>query len=241
MRIRIVRPAGSMFYPDSDRELRELAKEWQALTSPGNEIDIVRVAKGVSTVECDYDVEIAAPFVIQEIERAEKLGFDAVMIYCMADPGLRGAREGTRMPVVGMGQACFLTALALGDRFSIVSHGNIDDGHYRRILRKYGLDNHLASVRCIGLRVHELRDDIVALKKAFLRAATEAVEKDGAEVIVPGCGRIYGIMEEVQQALGVPVLDPLATGIRFTEMVVALGFSHSKKAYMDPPSKEREI
>jgi len=241
MRIRIVRPAGRIFYPDSDKELRELAKEWQALASPGTEIDIVRVAKGVATIESDYDVEMATPFVIQEVERAEKDGFDAVMIYCMSDPGLQGAREATRMAVVGMGQACYLTALALGDRFSIVSPGGVDDGHHRRILRKYGLADHLASVRYIGLRVRELRKDLRILKEAFQRAAAEAVEKDGAQVIIPGCGRIYGITDEVQRELGVPVLDPLATGIRFTEMVVALGLSHSKRAFMSPPATQREI
>jgi len=240
MRIRIIRPTGSVFFQDGN-EPRERAREWKALASPDTELDIVRVDKGVETIESDYDVGMATPWIIREVERAEQAGFDAAVILCMGDPGLQGAREGTHMPVIGAGQACYLTALALGDRFSIIAIGNADSGFYRRCLRKYGLEQHLASVRCLGFRVHELRNDLEALARAFRHAAAVAVEQDGAEVIIPGCTNMYGITEEAQAALGVPVLDPVATVIKFAEMLVALGVSHSKRAFPNPLPKRRLV
>jgi Asp/Glu/hydantoin racemase len=41
--------------------------------------------------------------------------------------------------------------------------------------------------------------------------------------------------------LGVPVIDPLAAAMSFTEMLVRLGLSHSKKAYMTPSPKRIKI
>ena len=240
MKIRIVRPTGRLFYQEDESERRALGREWGSLASPGTQLDLVRVARGVETIESDYDVELATPWVIQEVQRAEELGFDAAIILCMADPGLQGAREATRIPVVGVAQACYLTALALGHRFSILATGDVDNGLYQRCLRKYGLSEHLASVRCLGLQVHELRDDLSALKEAVLRVGAAARDKDGAEVIIPGCTRIYGVAAEAQAVLGVPVLDPVATGIRQAEMLVALGLAHSKRAFVRPLPKRRD-
>ncbi len=241
MRIRVIRPTGQVFFPDDENEPRERAREWEALASPGTELDPVHVAKGVSSLESDYDVQMATPWIIREAERAEHEGFDAALILCMADPGLQGAREATHMPVVGVAQACYLTALALGDRFSIIAIGDADNGFYRRCLRRYGLEAHLASVRCLGLRAHELRQDLDALKEAFIRTARVAVEQDGAEVIIPGCTNIYGLAPQMQAALGVPVLDPVATGLRYAELLVGMGLAHSKRAFMSPLPKQRQI
>ena len=46
---------------------------------------------------------------------------------------------------------------------------------------------------------------------------------------------------EIEKELGVPVIDPWAAAIRFAEMLVSLGLSHSKIAYMPPPPKRREV
>jgi allantoin racemase len=103
------------------------------------------------------------------------------------------------------------------------------------------LIGHLASVRELGIPVVELRNDLGALKEAFLEQARNAVESDGADVIVPGCGRIYGLSGEFSAELGVPVLDPLATSVGYAEMLIKLALTCSKKAYPDPPLKRREI
>jgi Asp/Glu/hydantoin racemase len=50
-----------------------------------------------------------------------------------------------------------------------------------------------------------------------------------------------GINKELETELGVPVLDPDATAIRFTEMLVHLGQAHSKKAYPFPTPKPMRL
>ena len=60
-------------------------------------------------------------------------------------------------------------------------------------------------------------------------------------LIVPGCGEIYGIAQELSKELGVPVLDPRATVLKFAEILIEMSLSHSKKTYPTPPEKRREI
>ena len=49
----------------------------------------------------------------------------------------------------------------------------------------------------------------------------------GAEALV-GCGATTGLAPQVSQALGIPVLDPGRTAVKFAEMLVDLGLSHSE-------------
>jgi allantoin racemase len=48
-----------------------------------------------------------------------------------------------------------------------------------------------------------------------------------------------GMAEKVSKELGVFVVDPLPTAIKFAETLVSLRLSHSKIAYPTPPEKAR--
>lgn len=241
MRIRIIRSAAYEFRPLSPSELEENVEEWQRFASPSTEIEVVRPLKGAETIESIYDNQMAAAFVLEEVRKAERDGVDGVVIPCMADTALMAARELVDIPVVGAGSACFATAVTLGDKFSIIAPLPGGDMVYRSMLRVYGLESHLASVRSIGIPVLEMRRDLKRLKQAILDQGKRAVEDDGADVIVPGCGGMWGLCQELTEELGVPVIDPHVTVLKFAEMLIGQSLSHSKKAYPRPPEKRREI
>jgi allantoin racemase len=241
MRIRIIRPAAREFRPLTPAELEEHHKEWQRYASPGTEIEEVRVLKGAQTIESIYDADMSAPFVLDLVEQAQEDGVDGVIIHCMVDPALLAARELVDIPVMSTGLACFVTAVALGDKFSVIAPAGGSQMLVRSRLRVYSLEQHLASVREINIPVIDLRNNLHVLKQAMLEEGKRAVEEDGAELIVPGCGEIYGIAQELTNELGVPVLDPRATVLKFSEMLVEMSLSHSKKTYPIPPEKRREI
>ncbi|MFC2029690.1 aspartate/glutamate racemase family protein, partial [Chloroflexota bacterium] len=134
----------------------------------------------------------------------------------------------------------YVTAVALADRFSVLSPTNTGLA-VPSMLRVYGLEQHLASVRSIELPVVDLRSNLQVLKELMLEQGKRAVEEDGAQVIVPGCGEIYGIAGDLTAALGVPVLDPRAVVMGFTEMLIGMTLTHSKRAYPRPPEKRREL
>lgn len=241
MKLRIIRPAAREFRPLTALEIEEMRKEWQPYATTGTELEFVRVTKGVETIESSYDSELAAPYILEEVLKAAHDRVDGIIIHCMDDPAFFAARQIVDIPVMGEGLACYVTAVALGDRMSILSPIPGSEFQRRKQLRAYGLEQHLASVRHLNMRVKDLRYDIAALKELVLKEGRAAVEKDGANVLVPGCGEIYGFSKEVSSELGVPLIDPRATVVRFTEMLVSQSISHSKVAYPWPPEKRREI
>jgi allantoin racemase len=218
------------------RDVQRFQNYFESLASPGTEITWEPAEKGTETIDSAYDEAMCAPFMVQKIQRAKEKGYDAVIIYCMADPGLVAAREATDVPVVGLGQASMTVASSLGRRFSIVDPSP-HPGLYRDLVALYSLEDHVASIRNLKITVPELVSNVAQHKTAILEAGKKAIEEDGADALILGCGFMSGISKELQAELGVPVLDPDATVIRFTEMLVHLGVSHSKKAYPFPTPK----
>ena len=68
-----------------------------------------------------------------------------------------------------------------------------------------------------------------------------ALKEDGAEVLVLGCTGMTGMAERLSKELGVKVIDPLPTAVKFAETLVGLGLSHSKLAFPKPPEKKRYL
>lgn len=240
MRLKVIPAAARTFRPPSRLERRERQAEWQAIARPGTEVEVVRVMRGAESIESFHDVVMAAPFILQAVIEAEQDGFDAAIIHCMADPGLQASREAVSIPVVGEGQVNFLTAASLGSKFSILSPVPEGRNLYLHNLRAYGLERHLASIRHLDLTVLELRNDLELLREVFTREARSAVDHDGAEVIVAGCGEMFGVSARVTEEIGVPVLDPQVVAVRSAEMLVDLGVGQSKIAYRSRP-KRREL
>src|SRR5262249_22731718 len=77
-------------------------------------VDSVEVDTGPASIECAFEIALAAPGTIAKIIDAEKQGIDAVVIDCMGDPGLVGAREAVVIPVLGAGQTAMHVAAMLG-------------------------------------------------------------------------------------------------------------------------------
>jgi allantoin racemase len=90
-----------------------------------------------------------------------------------------------------------------------------------------------------GIPVLELQKDPDATFHALAEEGRKAIELDGAEVLILGCTGMTGMAEKVSKELGVFVVDPLPTAIKFAETLVSLGLSHSKIAYPTPPEKAR--
>ena len=218
------------------------AEDAKGLESEGVTVDFVNIDTGPASIECDYEIMMAQPGTIARVIEAERQGADAVVIDCMGDPGLFGARESVAIPVIGPMQAAMGLAAMLGHKFSVVTV-------LRRILPMietqaavYGLSGKLASARAVNIPVLELEKDLAATKRALVAEAKKAVLEDGADYIIFGCTGMLGCAEAVhegllQDGLDVPVIDPVPTAVNLAAAVVRSKLSHSKQAYPPPPSK----
>ncbi len=220
-----------------------ILEEFAAVARPDTEISNVFLASGPASVESAYDEAVAIPDIIARVRQAEEEGMDAVIINCFGDPGLDAAREVVSIPVIGPCEAAMHVAAMLGHKFSVVTVLDRLIPELELHAQKYGVEGRLASARSLDLPVLDLekgRDQFVA---RAVEKAVEAIEEDGAHVIVLGCTGLAGLDRQIETGLrdkghDVPVIDPASTALKLAEALVDLKVSHSKRTYPYPPEKE---
>lgn len=230
-----------------DQAMYDLLQVYERYKEPGTELRAYKIRRGSSTVETHYDEQLSGAFCLPEVERAEREGAQAVVNSCFGDPALAASREAVGIPVVGTGQTSMFVAAMLGRKFSILATDESAVGVMYDLARAYGLHDRLASIRCIGSGVGEVlsredgRSPLERLKQAVREAARQAVEEDGADVLLLGCGGLSmdGLVEWLQAEMGVPVVDSNAVTLKMAELLVKCRLSQSKKAFPFPKQKPR--
>lgn len=209
----------------------------------GTYINVVSLDWGTASIECYRDDALAVPDILAKVVQAEQEGADGVIIDCMGDPGLYAARELVSIPVVGPAQASMHLAAILGHRFSFLTVFDHDIPMIEDLAARYGLSSKIASVRAFNIPVLALDDDTEATVQVLIDLSEQAVQEDGAHVIIPGCTGLAGLAPRIQAGLAergceVPVLDPPSVAMKLAESLVDLGQAHSKRTYPPPPAKE---
>jgi allantoin racemase len=222
-------------------------KNWiQQFAEPSTTVNIApRDPKGIKTPHLEYEFyeHIATHRNIRTAVRAEKNDYDAMVITCFYDPGLREARELVQMPIVGVCEASLhVASMIAAGKFSILVGRRKWIPKMVDNARNYGLESRIASWRVLNLTVPEMKDR-EKTKAAILREAKAAIDDDLAECIVLGCTGLWGQAKEVQEKIGVQVLDPVLMGLKVAEMRAMLwkkfGISQSKiGGYEAPPPEE---
>ena len=152
MKIRVIIPNSSTEFRDSQVADRENA------ASPGVEIDVTCLPAGPESIESAYDEALASPYIVREVVRAAREGYDAVSLDCAMDTAVRASREAVDIPVVSAGEASHLLAMGLCRLFSVVTVMESTAEAIRENLAGTGLLGRVASVRTTGIPVLELAD-----------------------------------------------------------------------------------
>jgi len=229
----------------TDRMNQLIKKEMNKYKDNDTSIDIINIEKGPKSIECTYDEVWAELFTVQEAEKAEREGYDGVIIYCFGDPGLRAAKEKLNIPVVGINEPSIHLASILGDKFSIISPGPTVRGIsiamplMKDKMKLYGFEHKCASIRSIGIPVLDLEKDKNREAKKVFEEAKKAVDEDGADTIVLGCGNILGLEERILKELKVPVVVPAIAALKICEDLICMGIAQSKHYFPTPPEVKR--
>ncbi len=232
IRILIINPNTSLSMTNHIRE------ELLPLKRPDTELTVACPDKGPETIESAYDEAYAAPPTLELVKKANIEGYDAVVIACFSDPGLHAAREISNIPVIGIEESSLHVAAMLGAKFSIMTPRRTRIPAKREEVHIRGMDHFLASVRSLDLSVAETDADPERTKQRVFEAATQAVQEDGAEVIILGCAGMAGYAPELEKKLNIKVIDPTAVALKIAEALVDLGLTHSKTGlYAKPPQK----
>jgi allantoin racemase len=208
------------------------------------ELKMIALPRGPEHLEYRYYEAMVLVDVLHLVQEAEREGFNAAIIGCFYDVGLQAARElSERMPVIAPCEASTHLAATLGYKFSIIVGRRKWIPEMRENVISYGMGERLASFRSVDLGVLDFHQDEAETVRRFRKAARQAVENDGAEVIILGCTATYGFYEELQKELGVPVIDAMIASLKTAEFAAELksrlGWSHSKiGGYESPPRDE---
>jgi len=201
---------------------------------PGVEVVGVTATRGVAAIDGYRDDVLGAAAVVDAIA-AHNGSFDGAIVSCFGDPGLFAARELADAPVVGIGEASYLTAMTVGHRFSVLTTlergvPTIQDG-----IRLHGVEARCASVRATGLTVLEADGDPESAADALEREGRLAIDVDKADVLCLGCGGLVDLRVRLESRLGVPVVEAVPAAATLLHGLVANGLRTSKiRAFKQP-------
>lgn len=187
----------------------------------GPAIDCATLAEGPPGVETQAHVDgVVEP--LCDLIRREEEEADAFVIACYSDPGLHTAREISARPVLGISECGMLTACTRGERFGVLAILPTSVPRHLRHIRQLGLAGRFAGDRPLDLGVVELADRDRTIERAE-RVGAALRDADGADVLILGCAGMAWLRAPLEQALGVPVIDPTQAAVAMAIGRIAAG------------------
>ena len=195
--------------PNSSENVTDALRESVAPLAAASKtpIECVTLKEGPPGVETQlHRAQVVEPMC--RLIRSLEAEAGAFVIACFGDPGLYAAREATSRPVFGMAEASMLFALGIGETFGILSTIPASVKGHQRYLRQLGLEARCAGDLAIGLGILELpRDPSVSLGR-LIGAGRRLRDENGADALITGCAGMAPYRRQIQEALGIPVIEP---------------------------------
>jgi allantoin racemase len=233
MRIKIINPNTTQAMTDT---IGACARRF---ARPGTEILSVSPNFGPASIESYVDEFVSACGVLDEIKTGDAgENVDAYIIACYGDPGLHAARELTERPVIGIAEASLYMASMLAARFSIVTIIPRARTLMEEMVRGYGMEHRVVSIRTLPLYVLDVEKDAEGSFAKIRDGARLAVKEDNAEAICLGCAGFAEFAQSIEDELGVPVLDGVVCATKQAELMVELGKKTSKRMTYRPPERK---
>ena len=217
MKVLVINPVGHDTWNKQDERI------YRSYASSETEVKVVSLPKGPATVERPEDHAEVIPLVIDVAKRMHK-DFDAIIVNCFLDPGVKLLRGIIEKPVIGPCEASLHIASTIGNKLSVVTVGKygttwmIEDR-----IRELGFDDKVVSIRGIPLGVMDINKERTTVINYLIEESKKAVSEDGADVIILGCTGLAGMARGVQDKVKVPVVDPSGAAIKMAEALVKLG------------------
>ena len=210
-----------------------LSRRFSAVASQGVEVVLHGVPVGTygasspaQALEYPRERSRIASVVLAQVERAEREGFDAVMIASFAEPALREARSALDIPVTSMMESCLVAGCSVAPLIGIVTISPAGARMLKESVERHKFDSRIAAVVSLEPAVNEFDlqrafEQPEKVTAAFEYACRKVIEV-GADVIIPG----EGVLNELVAHLGirevdhVGVMDATALTLVHTEMLV---------------------
>lgn len=193
------------------------------LRSFGIPIRCLTLAEGPPGIESQQQADLTiAPMLKLAAAQNDAAGY---VIACFGDPGLHALRDQTSLPVVGIQEASVMAALTLGHKFGVIAILPASIPRHLRAFGAMGVSGRLAGDRALGLSVADLADDGKSLN-AMIATGKRLRDEDGADVLIMGCAGMARFRNPLQDATGLPVVDPAQAAVCMALGQIRLNLSH---------------
>lgn len=217
--------------PNSSQTVTDgIAAALSPLDRFGLPLRCVTLTEGPPGIESQRDADLTVAPMLRLAARLEPeaAGF---VIACFGDPGLQALRDQTRLPVLGIQEAAVTTALTLGHCFGVIAILPRSIPRHLRAFGAMGVLDRLAGDRALGRGVADLADPARTLP-ALIATGRALRDEDGAEVLILGCAGMAGHRAALEDATGLPVVEPCQAAAAMALGRIALDLSHRPK---EPP------
>ncbi|AHB77058.1 aspartate/glutamate racemase family protein [Pandoraea pnomenusa] len=211
--------------------------EARRAASPDTALSFATAAFGVAYIETRFEALVGG--YATACAAAEHAGtFDGLVVAAFGDPGLGGLKELFDVPVIGMTEAALASACLLGARFSIIAISHRIQAWYRECVEANGLASRLASIRSLTSPLRDIATVQEDHAERLIALSRQAVDEDGADVIVVAGAPLAGLARTLRNRIPVPVVDGVSSAVRHCESLVALQPGAAMQgSFQRPPSK----
>ena len=191
----------------------------------GTQVDVIHLDGVPENIDYYYPKHLMELAIFRVVRRLEQEGYDAAVVGCCYDPGVKVARELVDIPVVGPLEAAMNHASYFGHRFTVLTDHRKAVPWLEDIVRLHGAGN-CRGVRCIDWYITDMIKDTTAVADDAAALSMKWLEDDGSEVIILGCTIIAGCLEREIMTTGrhrdLPILNPNLLALKAAETLADL-------------------
>lgn len=218
-----------------EEELKRRTETANSIARPETNVSVMEVGEGPLSIESAIEEYMSIGPMLRKLMSIGN-EYNAVIIGCAGDPGLKPARELLDIPVIGPAESSYHFACMLSDRFSVLSilHAGVaSEDETRARVREMSLEPRMASVEFVEVSVADMwgkNRDIVINQ---MSKGVESAKKKGAGSVVLGCMSMAFLLIDdiVERKVGIPIINPLKIAIKTAELFSELKAKHSRITY----------
>jgi allantoin racemase len=210
----------------------------------GTELIVTNTTDCPENIDYYYNKHIVELAVMEQVLRAEEAGYDAVIVGCCYDPGVRVARELVDIPVIGPLEASMQMAAYYGHDYVVITDHHKALPYMRDLVHLYG-GMHCRDVSCIDWWVADMIKDTAGVARDAQSAVGKVLEKTGAEAAILACTIISASTEkwliDTKASREQTILNPNTMALKMAESLADLKrcglYNISRKGYYQKPQQ----
>lgn len=211
--------------------------------SPDTQVTIRHLRNAPPDIDYYYNKHLMETVVFERVMQAEEENYDAVIVGCCYDPGVRVARELVDIPVVGPLEASMQMASYFGHSYTVVTDHHKAVPYLEDLVQQSGLAGSCRGVRCIEWWVKDMVLDPDAVARDTIEHARRIMAETRAEVIVMGCTIVAACYQRyvmrTNAAPEVVILNPNLMALKMAESLADLKrqglYTLARSGYYEKP------